>query len=145
MPRIKMSASEMQYANFLSELTDSLPKDCVWDEDGQRIIFVTHPGQMGKIIGKGGETIRRVREQMDKDIDVVEYAEKAERFAMNALTPARIQKAKLEERAGKKVVHVTMASREKGRAIGKGGRNIARARLLLKRHFGIEDIIITTV
>lgn len=135
----------MQYANFLSELTDSLPKDCVWDEERQRIIFVTQPGQMGKIIGKGGETIRRVRERMDKDIDVVEYAERAERFAANALTPARIQKAKLEAREGKKVVHITMASREKGRAIGKGGRNIARARLLLKRHFNIDDIVITTV
>lgn len=135
----------MQYANFLSEFTDSLPKDCVWDEERKRIIIVTQPGQMGKIIGKGGETIRRVREQMDKDIDVVEYAEQAERFAANVLTPARIQKVKLETHEGKKVVHITMASREKGRAIGKGGRTIARARLLLKRHFNIDDIIITTV
>jgi len=139
-----MNATEIQYASLLEGLTDSLPRDCVWDEEGQRVIFVTNPGEMGKIIGKGGETIRRVREQFQKDIDVVEYAARPERFAINALTPARIRKAELEERGGKKVVHVTVFAREKGRVIGKGGRTIDRARLLLKRHFDVEDIVIST-
>ncbi len=139
-----MTPNEIQYASLLEGLTDSLPKDCIWDEEGKRIIFVTNPGQMGKVIGKGGETIRRIREKMQKDIDVVEYAEKVERFAINTLTPAKVQTAKLVKRGGKTVIQVVVSNREKGRAIGKGGRTIARARLLLKRHFNVEDILVTT-
>ena len=139
-----MTPTEIQYASLLEGLTDSLPKDCIWDEEGNRIIIVTNPGQIGKVIGKGGETIRRIRERMQKDIDVVEFSEKAERFAINTLTPAKVRRAKLLNRGGKEIIQIFVSNREKGRAIGKGGRNIARARLLLKRHFNIDDITVTT-
>ena len=36
--------------------------------------------------------------------------------------------------------HVTIPAEEKGKAIGKGGRNIQLARMLMKRHHAVADV-----
>jgi N utilization substance protein A len=37
---------------------------------------------------------------------------------------------------------VTVNEKDRGIAIGKNGKNVARARLLARRHYNIEDVII---
>ena len=45
--------------------------------------------------------------------------------------------------SGKKKVLVTVDPQDKGVAIGKAGRNVARARMILKRYFDIDSVIVT--
>ncbi|MEM2114389.1 MAG: hypothetical protein QXS12_02940, partial [Candidatus Caldarchaeum sp.] len=47
-----------------------------------------------------------------------------------------------EKPDGKKIVVVSVNPRDKGVAIGKDGKNINLARLLVKRHFNIDHVTI---
>jgi len=119
-----------------------MPKDCVIEED--RIIFVVGAGKVGQVIGKGGMNIKQVKEVFQREVNVVEYAEKMEDFVRNTLAPAKVTKVSVvEKRNGKTVSVVDVDPEDRGRAIGKNGRNIARARMLVKRHFGIDNIILS--
>jgi N utilization substance protein A len=80
---------------------------------------------------------------MKRDIDVVEAADTPEGFVRNALAPAQVTAVKVkDEGQGRRVALVTVKSEHRGRVIGRNGRNIERARLLAKRHHGIDSIVI---
>lgn len=48
-----------------------------------------------------------------------------------------------EKKEGHRIAVVTVEPKDRGLAIGKNGKNVARARLLAVRHFGINDVVIT--
>ena len=137
-----MSQEELRFISILEGLTGALAVDCIWDKTATRVIFVVRRNDTGKVIGRGGTTIRRLRDHFQKQIDIVEYSEKLENFAANTLAPAKTKKIEIHEKSGKKTVVVTVIPQERGKAIGKNGRNIQRSRLLLKRHFGVNNVII---
>jgi N utilization substance protein A len=139
---VKLTGEEMQYIRQFTQLTGVMPKDCVIEED--RIIFVVGAGKVGQVIGKGGMNIKQVKEMFQRDVNVVAHAEKLEEFAKNTLAPAKVTKVEVvEKRNGKTMLVVDVAPEDRGKAIGKNGRNIARARMLVKRHFGIENIVLS--
>lgn len=43
-------------------------------------------------------------------------------------------------RLGRVIAHVKLPQEEKGKAIGKGGRNIQLLRMLAKRHHAVADV-----
>jgi N utilization substance protein A len=70
-------------------------------------------------------------------------AESPEEFVKSALAPARVEQIKLmERRDGTVVASVTVKSEDRGIAIGRDGRNVARARILAKRHFNLDNVVI---
>ena len=78
-----------------------------------------------------------------KDIEIVEFNSKIETFLRNCLSPARIQKIKKNEtRKGDVILVVTVNPKDRGLAIGKAGRNIAKTRMLVQRYFPIQNIVI---
>ena len=48
----------------------------------------------------------------------------------------------IEHRDGNKVASVTVNKEDRGIAIGREGRNVARARILVKRHFDLDNVVI---
>lgn len=128
---------------LFGDITGAEVRDCIVDSSSERIIFVVSPGHLGLAIGRRGVTIKRARTIMKRDIDVVEAAKTAEGFVRNALAPAQVSEVKVQEQSkGRRVAIVSVASEHRGRVIGRNGRNIERARLLAKRHHGIDAIII---
>ena len=142
MSNITMSSDEMKFLSILANITNALARDCILDKNAKRGIFVVNPGDTGKIIGKGGATIRRVRESMQRDVEIVEYSKTLEMFTRNIFNPVRPKSVSVTTRNGKKIVFVEIAQNEKGRAIGKAGRVINRAKILLKRYFNIDQVIL---
>ncbi|MEM4934010.1 MAG: KH domain-containing protein, partial [Desulfurococcaceae archaeon] len=60
-----------------------------------------------------------------------------------ALTPARVTDMKLVTRPdGTRILYVAVHPSDKAIAIGKGGKNIQKLRLILKRHFGVDSVIV---
>ncbi len=138
---VKLTGDEIQFMKGFSQITGVMPWDCVIE--GDRLIFVVKEGKVGQVIGKGGANIKQVKDVFQREVNVVEYAATAESFVRNALAPANIKKVSIvENKNGKTVSIVDVSPEDRGRAIGKNGRNIERARILVKRHFGIEDIIL---
>ncbi len=138
-----MTEKEIKYISLFQDVTGASVRDCIIDDDNNRIIFLVRPGEVGLAIGRGGINIKRLRKLLEKDIEVVEYAEKLEDLVTNALMPARVKSVKLVKTAnGRKVVYVTVDPKDKGIAIGKGGRNVSKAKLILKRYFDVDSVVI---
>ena len=139
---IKLGDEEIRYISLFEHITGAVARDCVVDND--RIIFIVKSGNIGLAIGKRGVNIKRVRDFLHKQIDVVEYADSPEKFISNTLSPAKIKSIVInEKRDGRKVALVTVDGKDKGIAIGKSGKNVAKSRLLAKRHYGIDDVVIS--
>ena len=137
---IRLTAEEMRYIALLQDLTGAIARDCIVDDENNRVIFVVRPGDAGKAIGRRGANINRLRKILGKEIEVVEYADDLEAMVKNIFSPARILSVRVVQRNGRKILYVTVDPSDKGRAIGKGGRKVSVARLLLRRYFDIDDI-----
>jgi N utilization substance protein A len=127
---------ERRYIEELRILTKSTAIDCLLDERFDRIIYVIRPGDMGLAIGKKGENIRRMQKVLGKKIEMVEYSEDPTEFMQNMFRPAVLSRV-TEEEDGK--VNIIIGKKgDLGIAIGRGGANVEKARLLFRRFFGKE-------
>ena len=142
-PKIKLTSEEMKYMALFESITGATTQDCIIDEKLERIIFVAKPGDMGLAIGKGGKNINMLRRMTSRQIEVVEHAETPEALIRNSLAPARLKEIRVTERPDKKIVVVEVDSRDKAIAIGKNGRTIDKTRLLVKRYFDIDQVVVS--
>jgi len=140
---IKLTADEMRYIALLETLTGAVAKDCIYEPKENRIIFVIRPGDMGLAIGKNGINVEKAKKFLGKKIEFVEYAEDPENFIKNIVSPAKVRAIKItKDPSGNKLMQVTVDPKDKGIAIGKNGRNIVKAKLLMKRYFDIDNVVI---
>jgi len=140
---IKFTAEEMRYIALFESITGATVRDCIIDEENNRIIFVVKEGQIGMAIGRRGKNIRLLERMTGKKHEIIEYSDDPAQFIKNALKPAKVQEVRITERPdGKKMAVVTVYPRDKGVAIGKNGRNAERLRFLAKRYFQIQNVSI---
>jgi len=133
----------MNYISLFESLTGAVTKDCILDDKNDRIIFIVRQGDMGLAIGKDGINVKRVKNILNKNIEVVEYAEDPETLIKHAFLPARVKAVKITKTPNnKKVAYVTIEPQDKGIAIGKDGKNILKVKLIVKRYFDIEKVVI---
>jgi len=133
----------MRFIALLENLTGAIAKDCVLEPQDNRIIFVIRPGDMGLAIGKNGMNIERTRKVIGRPVEIVEYAETAEEFLKNIVAPAKVRGIKISKNSeGNTVAQVTVDPHDKGMAIGKNGKNVVKTKLLMKRHFDLENVVI---
>lgn len=141
-PKIRLTSEEMRYIALFESITGATSKDCVIDDKNDRIIFVAKEGEMGLAIGKAGKNINMLRNMTGRQIEVVENAETPEQLIKNSLSPARIREIRITEKPEKKIVVVEVEPRDKAIAIGKNGRTIDKTRMLAKRYFQIDHVVI---
>ncbi len=143
MPRVRLSMEDMALIATFERITGASAVDVVRDDEANRLIFVVRPKQLGRAIGRGGANVRNASEAFGRVIDVVEMADTPEEFVKGALSPARVEEVKIVRgRNGARIAQVTVKEEDRGIAIGRDGRNVARARILAKRHFGLDNVVI---
>ena len=138
---IKITQDEMKYIQLLQNMTGATIVDCIIDDD--TLIFTVKKGEVGLAVGKGGEKIKRFRSMTNKQVEIYEYMNEAEKFIKNALKPAKVKDIRMVDRMeGKKIAMVTVETKDKGIAIGKNGDNIKKIRFLAKRYFQLDTVVI---
>ncbi len=143
MPEVKITSDELRYIALLQDLTGVSVHDCIVDEESNSIIYIVSPGQAGLAVGKGGINVKRLSKILGKRVEVIEYADNLEDLVRNIFLPARVLSTRLVTSLnGKKVLYVAVDPKDKGVAIGKDGRNVAKAKLVLKRYYDIESVSI---
>ncbi|MEM2882405.1 MAG: NusA-like transcription termination signal-binding factor [Candidatus Bathyarchaeia archaeon] len=140
--RIKLTSDEMKYIALFESMTGATARDCIIDEKMGRIIFLTKPGDMGLAIGKGGRNINTLKKMTGKQIELVEYSDTPEKLIRNSLSPANVKEIRLTEKSDRRIAVVEVDPKDKSIAIGKNGRNIEKTRMLAKRYFQIDHVII---
>ncbi|KXA89686.1 hypothetical protein AKJ62_02560 [candidate division MSBL1 archaeon SCGC-AAA259D14] len=137
---IKISNEKLRYFAFFEKLTGVTPKDCIESGNGSRLTFVVNKENMGRAIGENGRNIRKIREKLNKNVHVVEYSPDPVEFLKNIFSQVEVRNIEINEEDNKKIALVKVVNSEKGKAVGKNGWNIERARKLLNRHQGLDDV-----
>jgi len=138
---VRLSSEALRLMATFEAQTGVVPRDCLF-EDEERVVMVVSSADMGRAIGRNGININRVSKTFGKPIEVVEYTDDVGQFVKNVLQPATVSRVRIQDRHGRKVAVVDIPVRERGVAIGRDGRNIAKAKLLAHRHYELDDIII---
>lgn len=143
MPDVTFNTETMRYIALFESLTGAHAKDClVLEGEDSRIVFVVKSGDMGLAIGKNGNNINRVKKQIGRHIEVIEYNDDPKEFVKNLFQPATIKGIAISTKGERSVAIVDVAAKDKGLAIGKNGRNINKVKLLAQRHHKVDDVVI---
>lgn len=134
----QLSNEDLYLFEVLERVTGAKATDVVRKEDG--VVFVVEPGDLGRAIGKQGAAIKRLRGVLDRKVEIVEYDADLPKFIGNLFLPALVTGVSEADVMGKKILQVRVDPDKKGLAIGKGGEKVKRARLLVNRLFGVDDL-----
>lgn len=131
-------------------------KDAV--DEGERIVFITEKGHLGQALGKEAKNLQMMRDLLKKDVKFVEWDEDKQIFIRNLFKPFDVASIRMEaigiappadpnnpdapapEVKVKIRAIVEVEAKDKGKAIGKGGRNISSIRHIAKRHHEIDEV-----
>lgn len=142
MGEIKLTEEGMRLISQFEKLTGAGSRDCVIDEKNERVIFLINPGEMGLAIGKKGASIKKASEVLGKRVEVVEYSPDPIQFVKNCMLPAQVSKVSFESEDGSQVAHVEVNDDDRGLVIGKEGRNISKAKILVLRQHNISNVLL---
>ncbi len=123
---------------LFERVTHARPKDFVKLED--RVVFVVEPGQLQRALGPQARSLQHLKELFEKPVDIVEFDPEPDLFLRNIFHQYRVLSVAFSEKGGRKHATVTVDSEEKGRAIGKGGKNLKVAQMLASRHTDIQSV-----
>ena len=141
--KIKLTPEEFSYLSLFQTITTAVSRDCIIDDKMERVIFVVHKGQMGMAIGKGGTNIKQLQNAITKKIELVEYSDNPINFIKNIFNSNMVQDVRISEReSGIKNAIVVVDMKKKGIVVGKDGRNVDNARMLAKRYFNINNVLV---
>ena len=138
---VKLGTEEIRFIGLFESLTGATVMDCILEDDKGRVVYVVKEGEVGLAVGRSGANIHRLRELIGKSVEVIEYSDDPAAFVKNILRPAKIRSAHVSQyRDNKDIVVLDIPKKDRGLAIGKNGRNIERAKYLMKRHHNIDDV-----
>jgi len=128
----------MGLSSLMERITKARVKDCFTDEEGT-IFFVVAPGELGKAIGKGASNIKRMQQELQRRIKVIEYNDDAIEFVKNIIYPLRVQSIITEQDA---IVIKETNKKAKSLLIGRQARNLKLINRAVKRFFPYEVKVI---
>lgn len=131
--RLKLNQNDLELSSLMEKLTNSRVKDCFTDEE--TVYIIVAPGQIGKVLGKGGENIRRVQKELGKRVKVIEFDEDAKKFVRNVISPIYVDDVSQEE--GQLKIKDS-SKKTKSLLIGRGGKNLNIINRAVKRFFSLE-------
>jgi N utilization substance protein A len=144
-PEFKLGSEQLSLLSMFYSMTGATAKDCVLDEKQNRLIFLVAQGQMGLAIGKEGASVKKIERAVKKPVEVVEWADDVSEFVKNALGSRYVQEVRVSEMVdGRKGVVVVVDPKKKGAALGLGGRNAEKVRMLTKRYFDVSNVQIVS-
>ena len=140
MTEIILDMDTLNNLRAFEKITRTKAIDCINSET--RITFIVPPRQLSHAIGRNAANVRRLREIMKKQVDIIEFSDDPEEFIRNIFHRFRVLRIEIKNGEHGLTAYVYVRPLDKGKAIGKNGSNLRRAENILKRHFGIENIYI---
>ena len=150
---IKIDRNSMELISLFNNISGAIIKDCLIYESPENhseiIIFLVKKEDVGKAIGRSGEHVKDLMTKLQKKIDVIPYSEKIDQFIQYILNTSKnsikVQSIEIKENKNeKKTVIISVRPQDRGKAIGKEGSMIRKIKMLVIRHFEVDNVIINT-
>ncbi|MFB0551016.1 MAG: NusA-like transcription termination signal-binding factor [Nitrososphaeria archaeon] len=137
----KLTDKQIKYISLFEATSGAAVIDCV--DSGEMMVFVVRKGDIGKVLRRHGNSLKRFSSMTKRKIKVVEHSEDPADFIKNAFSPAKITDLRVAEKPdGRKIAVVAVLAKDKGLAIGREGRTVGLIRTLAKRHYDIDQVIV---
>jgi len=150
---IKIDRGSMELISLFNNISGAIIKDCMIfkspENHSEIIIFLVKKEDVGKAIGKAGEHVKDLMAKLQKKIDVIPFSKNLNVFIQSILNTTKnsikVQNIEIKEsRNQKKTVIISVSPQDRGKAIGKDGSMIRKIKLLVLRHFDVDNVIINT-
>ena len=133
--KITYTKEILELMGLFARATGADVKDC-FEHDGV-LYFVVAEGNIGKAVGKGGQTVKDLQDRLNKKIRVLEFHSNLVEFIKNIIYPLKADT--IEENNGVVVLRSTDRS-TRAILIGRNAKNLNRVKDAAKRYFQVEDI-----
>jgi N utilization substance protein A len=151
--KIKIDRGSMELISLFNNISGAIIKDCLIfktpDTSSEIIIYLVKQEDVGKAIGKAGENVKELMNKIQKKIDVIPFSEDIYEFikfifktTKNSINVQNIEVK--ESKNQKRTVIISVAPQDRGKAIGRDGSMIRKIKLLVTRHFEVDNVIINT-
>lgn len=138
MEEVKFTEKTIRYTTLFEDITGAQVKDCI--DIPEKVIFLVKEGDIEKAIGKAGKNVSLMSDKIDRNIHVIEYAKDPEKLLSNIFYSYGVKNIDILEKAGVKHGTVEVEPDNKARAIGKKGRNLSIARMIMMRHSDVSSV-----
>ena len=136
--KIKFNTESIRFINLFESITGAKVKDCIINENKNKILFVIQRGQAGLAIGRNGSNVKKVERMINKQIEVLEFSKDPIEFIVNIFRPVKVKEAYLSEKSdGEKILHIVLLDENTGIARTK----MKVAKSLITRYFNINEIV----
>ena len=135
--KMKIGQEEILLMNALSSLTRVNAKDCIIS--GKNVVFVIREDEVGKAIGKKGETIKNMSDKLNKKIEIFAYTKDAKSFLEKAFREVNFDKIELIESEGKKQLEAILSGENKRKLLSQT-KKLKRIKELLQRNYNVFDV-----
>ncbi len=131
-----LDAELIRLMSFFEKKTGAKLKDCFFDQN-QKLTFIVTPGNIGKAIGKGAKTLRKLEELLSRRIRIAQYSPDRALFIQSLVSPLKL--VDIEEFDD---IIVLKGADEKtnGLLIGKQARNLRNLEWMVRRYFPCKEI-----
>jgi transcription termination/antitermination protein NusA len=137
MGRLKLDTDILGLGAVMEKITRARVKDCF--KEDETIYFIVGSGELGKAVGKGGASIKKVQEELGKKIKVIEFRSNLSDFVRNVIFPHKVEKV-IEEEG---IVKIKESNKKtKSLLIGRDGKNLKLINRAVKRFFNVNEVIV---
>ena len=141
MARIKLSLDDIGFISLFEKTTKANVKDCIFNQEKNKLTFVVSEGQAGLAIGKAGANIKKLEEQLKKRVEVLEFSDDPLKFLANIFRPIKINTAYVSEKSsGAKALHAQVSRGTEN--IGMVMAKTKTAKELIEKYFHFDEISI---
>ena len=138
---IKLTTDQIRLISLFQNVTKTTARDCLDDENQNKIVFVVNEGKMGLAIGKGGSNIKTLQNILKRHVELIEYFDDPTKFLKNILNPKLVNEVKVDTKQDGSLQAIVIVDQgKKGLVVGREGRNAEKARLFAKRYFDISSV-----
>jgi len=128
----------MGLSSLMERITKAKVKDCFTDEEGT-VFFVIAPGELGKAIGKGASNIKKMQQELQRKIRVIEFNDNVVEFVKNIVYPLHLHSITTEQDT---IIIKETNKKAKSLLIGRQARNLKLINRAVKRFFPYEIKVI---
>ncbi len=134
---MKLTHGQILYIKALQSIANVRAVDCMANE--HTITYLVRPAQMGLAIGKNGETVKKIREKIGKNVEVFEYAKQPEDFLKRAFRNVSFGEVSIVSKGKKKEITLVLDSTNKRKLLQNPGR-LKKVREIANKTYDVESV-----
>lgn len=133
---MKLGSSELNYIRAFERISRVQARDCVVGD--KNVTYIVMEKDMGQAIGKNGLTIKKAKEKIGKEIELLAYSKDPETFVKKAFYRIGFQDTEIEG-SERKVMLLHLDSENRRKMLSNIGK-LKKIKEIVKRNYAIEDI-----